>query len=405
VIKVDTFVARQPIFDRKEKIFAYELLFRQGNQNYYNSVDGDRATGDVISNSFLTIGMDTLTGGKRGFINFTANLLKNQIAYSLPKESLGIEILENVEPDQDIILACKQLKEAGYLLVLDDFVFEPKFWPLIDLADIIKVDFLSTDVHERRNILQRVGSREIKFLAEKVETRDDFVQALQMGYCYFQGYYFCKPVIISGKSIPLFKLNYLRLMEEINNSEVDFEKINTFIKGDVSLSYNLLKFINSSFFGLKTKINSIKQALVLLGLSEVRKWASIIVLQNIGEDKPDELIVNSVVRATFGEALARKTVLKDQASNIFLMGMFSLIDAFLDRPLADVLAELPLTNEIKRALLGEDNQIRAFLDLILAYEKADWVNFSVYAQKVHIDESEVPNLYLQALTSANQFTS
>ena len=398
-------MARQPIFDRKEKIFAYELLFRQGNQNYYNSVDGDRATGDVISNSFLTIGMDTLTGGKRGFINFTANLLKNQIAYSLPKESLGIEILENVEPDQDIILACKQLKEAGYLLVLDDFVFEPKFWPLIDLADIIKVDFLSTDVHERRNILQRVGSREIKFLAEKVETRDDFVQALQMGYCYFQGYYFCKPVIISGKSIPLFKLNYLRLMEEINNSEVDFEKINTFIKGDVSLSYNLLKFINSSFFGLKTKINSIKQALVLLGLSEVRKWASIIVLQNIGEDKPDELIVNSVVRATFGEALARKTVLKDQASNIFLMGMFSLIDAFLDRPLADVLAELPLTNEIKRALLGEDNQIRAFLDLILAYEKADWVNFSVYAQKVHIDESEVPNLYLQALTSANQFTS
>lgn len=204
--------------------------------------------------------MDTLTGGKRGFINFTANLLINQIAYSLPKEYLGIEILENVEPDRDIILACKQLKEAGYLLVLDDFVFKPRFWPLIDLADIIKVNFLSTDVHERRNILKRVGSRKIKFLAEKVETRDDFVQALQMGYCYFQGYYFCKPVVISGKSIPLFKLNCLRLMEEINNPEVDFEKINTFIKGDVSLSYNLLKFINSSVFGFKTKINSIKQA-------------------------------------------------------------------------------------------------------------------------------------------------
>lgn len=398
-------MARQPIFDRKEKIFAYELLFRQDNQNCYNSVDEDRATEDVISKSFLSIGMDTLTGGKRGFINFTANLLKNRIAYSLPKEHLVIEILENVEPDQDIILACKQLKEAGYLLVLDDFVFKPKFWPLIDLADIIKVDFLSTDVHERSNILQRMGSRKIKFLAEKVETRDDFEQALQMGYYYFQGYHFCKPVVISGKSIPLFKLNYLRLMEEINNPEVDFEKINTFIKGDVSLSYNLLKFINSSVFGLKTKINSIKQALVLLGLAEVRKWASIIVLQNIGEDKSNELIVNSVVRATFGEALARKTVLKEQASNIFLMGMFSLIDAFLDRPLADVLAELPLTNEIKRALLGEDNQMRAILDLILAYEKAEWVNFSVYAQKVQIDESEVPNLYLQALASANQFTS
>ncbi|MFZ3132061.1 MAG: HDOD domain-containing protein [Desulfosporosinus sp.] len=400
---MDTFVARQPILDRNGKVFAYELLFRQGSQNSYNSVDGDRATEDVISNSFLSIGMDTLTGGKKGFINFTANLLKNQIAYSLPKEHLVIEILENVEPEQDIVLSCKQLKEAGYLIVLDDFVFKPKFWPLIDLADIIKVDFLGTDMHERRNILQRMGSRKIKFLAEKVETRDDFEQALQMGYYYFQGYYFCKPIVISGKSIPVFKLNRLKLMEEINNPEVDFEKITAIIKGDVSLTYNLLKFINSSVFGFKSKIISIKQALVLLGLLEVRKWASIIVLQNIGEGKPNELIVNCVVRACFGEALARKTVFKEQAANIFLMGMFSSIDAFLDRPLAEVLAELPLTNEIKRALLGEDNQIRAFLDLILAYEKADWINFSVYAQKVHIDETEVPNLYLQALISANQF--
>lgn len=402
---MNTFVARQPIFDRRERIFAYELLFRQGNQNWYFSVDGDSATEDVISNSFITIGMDTLTGGKRGFINFTANLLRNQIAYSLPKEYLAIEILENIEPDQDVIFTCKQLKEAGYLIVLDDFVFKENLWPLIDLADIIKVDFLNTEVHEQRNILQRVGSRKIKFLAEKVETRDVFEQALQMGYCYFQGYFFCKPVVISGKSIPIFKLNRLRLMEEINNPEVDFEKITALIKGDVSLTYNLLKFINSSVFGFKVKIISIKQALVLLGLLEVRKWASIIVLQNIGEGKPNELIVNCVVRACFGEALARKTVFKEQASNIFLMGMFSSIDAFLDRPLAEVLAELPLATEIKRALLGEDNQIRAFLDLILAYEKADWVNFSVFAQKVNIDESEVPALYLQALTSANQFAS
>ncbi len=144
---------------------------------------------------------------------------------------------------------------------------------------------------------------------------------------------------------------------------------------------------------------------MLLGLSEVRKWASIMVLQNLGEDKPDALIVNSVVRATLGEALALKTTLKHQAPNIFLMGMFSLIDAFLDRPLADVLAELPLMNEIKKALLGEENTISGFLDVILAYEKADWVNFSVYANKIKIDESEVPNLYLKALASANQFTS
>lgn len=402
---MEKFVARQPIFDRKERIFAYELLFRQSNLNVYNSSDGDSATEDVITDSFLSIGMDTLTRGKRGFINFTANLLKSRLAYSLPKEHLAIEILENIEPDHDIILACSNLKEAGYLLVLDDFVFDPKFWPIIELADILKVDFLKTDVHERRNIIKRMSSHKIKFLAEKVETKEDFEQARQMGYHYFQGYYFCKPIVISGRRVPLFKLNCLRMMAEVNNPVADFEKVISLIKDDVSLSYNLLKFINSSFYGFKNKINSIKQALMLLGLSEVRKWSSIIILQNMGEDKPDELITNSIVRATFCEALARKTIYKEQSSNIFLLGMFSLLDAFVDRPLAEVLAELPLENEIKRALLGEDNQIRVFLDLILTYEKADWVSFSVYAKKICIDESEIPNLYLQAITSANQFMS
>lgn len=397
-------MARQPILDRKEKIFAYELLFREGNQNSCKIADGDRATKDVISNSFITIGMDTLTGGKRGFINFTQNLLKSQIVYSLPKEHLGIEVLENVEPDQDLIAACKRLKEAGYLIILDDFVFEPRLWSLIDLASIIKVDFLRTNTYERRSIIKRIGTQKVKFLAEKVESRADFEQALQMGYSYFQGYYFCKPVIISRKSIPLYKHNLLRLMVELNNPETDFEIITTLIKGDLSLTYSLLKFINSSAYGFNTKINSIKQALVLLGLSEVRKWASIIILQNLGQDKPNELIVNSIVRATFGEALANKTVYKEYAANVFLMGIFSLIDAFLDRPLSAVLAELPLTNDIKGALLGEDNQMRTILDLILAYEKADWANLSVYTKKINIDETDVPGLYLKALISANRFT-
>lgn len=402
---METFVARQPIFDRQEKIFAYELLFRRGNRNFYDGLDGDEATADVITNSFLVIGMPSLTRGKRGFINFTANLLKNQIATILPKESLAVEILESVEPEPEIIQACRQLKEAGHLLVLDDFVFEPKFWPLIDLADMIKVDFLNTNVAERRLIVQRMGSRKIKFLAEKVETREDFAQAVRFGYSYFQGYYFCKPVVVSGKNIPAFKLNCLRLLKEINNPEVTFEQIDSLIKSDVSLSYSLLKFINSSVFGFKSKISNIKQAIVLLGVSEIRKWACLISLKNIAEDKPDELIVNTVVRAVFGEALAGKSALRGQASDIFLMGMLSMIDAFLDRPLSDVLAELPLTEEIKRALLGEDNNCRGFLDLILAYEKADWAGVGKYAKKIRVEETEVPSLYIQALTLANQFTS
>lgn len=399
---LDIFVARQPIFDRNERIFAYELLFRQGTQNSYEGIDGDQATSDVIANSFLTIGMEALTGGKRAFINFTTNLLKKKTAYLLPSDLVVIEILENIEPDQEIILACQKLKEAGYLLALDDFVFDEKFWPLINLADIIKVDFSVTVGKERTNIVKRLSARKIKFLAEKVETREEFEQARQAGYHLFQGYFFCKPLVVVGRMIPPFKLNSLRLLQEINNPKTDFGKIEDIIKGDVSLSYNLLKFINSSLFGLKMKINSIRQALVLLGLSEVRKWASIVALQTLGQDKPNELIVNCLVRAAFGEALAKKTALRQEASNIFLMGMFSLIDAFFDRPLAEVLEELPLSQEIKKALLGEDNRFSPIYNLVLAYEKADWTNISVCSQQAGFDESEISNLYFQALNMANK---
>jgi len=401
---LEIFVARQPIFDRKENVYAYELLFRKGTQNYFEGMDGDRATSDVIANSFLTIGMETLTGGRLAFINFTTTLLKNKTALMLPKNIVAIEILENVEPDQEMISACRELKESGYLLVLDDFVFEEKFLPLIELADIIKIDFLLTKGEERVNIVKRLGTRKIKFLAEKVETREDFNQAIQAGYSLFQGYYFCKPFIVAGRNIPPFKLNTLHLLQEINNPEVDFETIEGIIKGDVSLSYNLLKFINSSFFGLKIEINSIKHASVLLGLAEMRKWASIVALQTLGQDKPDELIVNSLVRATFGEALALKTPLRQEAANVFLMGMFSLMDAFLDCPLTDVLEELPLTSEIKQALLGKTSQFNPIYNLVKAYEKADWETFSSFAQRAGLDESGISLLYFQALSKANQLS-
>lgn len=401
---MEIFVARQPIFDRKEKVYGYELLFRQGTRNYYEGMDEDRATTDVIANSFLTIGMEALTRGRRGFINFTNNLIKDQTAYLLPSDLVVIEILENVHPDQEFILACRKLKEAGYLLALDDFVFEERFKPLIELADIIKIDFTITFGKERVDIVKKLSSHNIIFLAEKVETREEFNQALQAGYNLFQGYFFSKPFVVAGKNIPPFKLNCLRLLQQINDVDSNFEKMENIIKGDVSLSYNLLKFINSAAFGLKMKINSIKHALVLLGVDEVRKWASLVTLQTLGKDKPSELIINSLVRAVFGEALARKTKLKEEASNIYFMGMFSLMDAFLDRPLAEVLEGLPLTQEIKQALLGVDNRFSLILNLVLVYEKGDWSNLFDCVTRLDLEESEISVLYLQSLAMANQLT-
>ncbi|MHB8126502.1 MAG: EAL and HDOD domain-containing protein [Desulfitobacteriaceae bacterium] len=398
---MNAFVARQPIFDTTEKIYAYELLFRHGTNNSFENLDGDLATSDVINNSFLIIGMDTITGGKRGFINFTTNLLLNQFATNLPKDTIVVEILENVEPTQAVIMACAKLKELGYLLALDDFEFDVKFTPLIELADIIKVDFRLTGIQDRRALINKINRPNIKYLAEKVETKEEFDEARDMGYSYFQGYYFSKPIIVSGKEIPQNKLNHFKLIQEINRLEVNLDQLEEIIKGDISLSYKLLKFINSAVFGLNSKVNSIRHALTLLGILEVRKWASLISLKSMGEDKPDELVVLSLVRARFGENIAQILGMQKQAPDIFLLGLLSMIDAFLDRPIVDILKELPISEVVKAALLGSDNQFRDIYELILSYEKADWKKFSEYALKLRLDETLIPNLYLKALDSAN----
>ena len=317
---MDVFVARQPIFDRRLNVYAYELLFRVGRENVFVDTDGDIATSSVITDSFLVIGLESLTRGRKAFINFTKNLLMDETATILPKDLLVIEILEDVMPSKGIITACKKLKDSGYVLALDDFVFEPKFTPLIKLADIIKVDFKLSGEEERRLLIQKFSSTKIKFLAEKVETQKEYEQAKEMGFSYFQGYFFSKPVIISSKDIPGNKINYLNILHEINLPEVDFNRIEGIVKHDVSVSYKLLRFINSAFFSFDAEVKSIKQALVLLGINEFRKWMSLIILKGMSEDKPKELLVISISRARFCELIAENVKLKEVGYILALNG-------------------------------------------------------------------------------------
>lgn len=402
---MEFFVARQPIFNKQQKVYAYELLYRLGFNNFYDNPDGDQATTEVIANSFLLIGIEALTGGKRAFINFTQNLLKNEVPTVLPKELIAVEILEYMELNEEIIAACKKLKQLGYILVLDDFVYSVKYKPLIELVDIIKIDFLQTPVKERMDIVQRIGSQRVKFLAEKVETREEFKQALKMGYSYFQGYFFSKPVILSGRDVPAHKLNYLQVLQEVNRPEFDFGRLDNIIKRDVSLSYKLLKYMNSAAFGFRTKISSIKHALVMLGMNEIKRWVSLIALRGLAEDKPDEIMTSSIIRARFGELIAPKIGLGNQSSDIFLMELFSMIDALIDRPMSDIVAELPIYEEIKDALLGKQCRYWDVYDLILSYEKGDWEKFSKYAAEFKLNETEVPELYLKSLEWANELIS
>jgi c-di-GMP-related signal transduction protein len=223
---MEVFLARQPIFNKHQEVVAYELLFRVGSENSYNHINGDEATLDVISSSFLLIGMDALTGGKRAFINFTGNLIKADVATILPKNLIVVEVLENVKFDDEILASCRKLKKLGYTLALDDFVYNRQFIELIKLADIIKVDFLQTKGEDRRAIIQNVYCPSVKFLAEKVETKEDFEEAVALGYSYFQGYFFSKPVIISVKQIPSNKLSYIKLLRDKFNKYAEKMGIN-----------------------------------------------------------------------------------------------------------------------------------------------------------------------------------
>lgn len=403
---MEVFVARQPIFDCNQNVVSYELLFRHGKVNNYEAVDGDVATLDVITNSFVCIGIDNLTGGKKAFINFTDNLLKSNIFRVLPKEYLAVEILETVEPTEEVVSACRELKSLGYTMVLDDFVFSPKFQPFIEIADIIKVDFLSTPSYERERLISRISNKKVKFLAEKVETREEFEQAVELGYSYFQGYFFSKPVIMTGNDIPIQKFQYLKVLEELNKYNLSFENIEEIIKRDVSLSYKLLRYINSSSFGLKSKVHSIRQALALIGKDEVVRWLTMIIFRESAEDRNAEALTTCIVRARFGEIIcAMSEELKNKASDVFFMGMFSMIDVFINKPIDEILGELPVDSDIKDALIGKKNKFRDIYELILCYEKGLWERLSYYTNKLKLDERKLPEIYLDSLNWSKELLS
>lgn len=391
------FIARQPIFDAAMNVFGYELLFRSGMVNSYTAMDADYASSNVMINSFCLLGLDKLTGSKKAFINFTGNLLKQDVATLFPREELVIEILENVNPEKDIVENCRKLKKSGYSIALDDFILRDDYLTLIELADIIKVDFLSSSQDDKKSIVQRFKGRNIKFLAEKVETPEEFQQAKEWGYTYFQGYFFSKPAILSTNDIPPLKMIYLQLIEKINSHEVDFSELAEIVIRDVALSYKLLKLVNSSAFGLRSKVESVRQALVVLGTNEIKKLVSLLILQDLGDDKPEEIVHTSLVRAKFAELLAAETVIKTRKEECFLMGMFSTLDVLMSRPMEEVLSGVSLSKDVRSALLKKDGLFGYIYQLILAYEMGDWSQCNSCASILGINPNKLMEAYVEAL--------
>jgi c-di-GMP-related signal transduction protein len=397
------FVGRQPILDRRRNEYAYELLFRSRLDNCYNGADHDASTLDIIANSFVEIGLDDLTAGQRAFINFTRELLLKRVAGLVPNDQLTVGILRNVEPDEPVLEACRELKDCGYTLAVDDFVLEMESSPLLDLADIVKVDFRGTSRDFRKRIAEQLTRRGILPLAEKVETDEEFQEALADGYQLFQGYFFAKPVVRHGVRMTGSRLAQIQMLQEINRPEVSVEQLENIIKHDVSMTYKLLRFINSAWFGLRREIKSIRHALTWLGTRQIRNWVALVTLRDMGAEKPPALILQGLTRAKMAEELG---VASDQffcgEANFFLLGMLSILDALLDLPMAQALEKLPLDRELRGALLGEPGMLGAILEAVVAYEAGDWKTFSAQAQRLGIDEMVVPAIFRQATHWANQ---
>jgi c-di-GMP-related signal transduction protein len=401
---VEVFVARQPIFDRNRKVWGYELLFRSAaEQTRYDGTEATSATRQVISNGMLSIGFDKLLRGKHACINFGREMLLQDLYTSLPHQTTVIELTEDIEPDAEVVAAVKRMRTQGYRIALDDFRPCPQMEPLVDLANMIKVEMI-TPKPQQEAMVREFHDRGIRMLSEKVETDVDFRWALRAGYDYFQGNFFACPVVMRGQQIPAIKLHCLRLIQEVHRPELDFTRLTTMISEDVSFSYKLLRYANSARFGRETKIHSIRRALVVLGEYGIRKWVSIAALPTIAADKPGELMRRSLVRARFCELLAQATGqgLEDQA---FLLGLFSLLDALLDRPLDEVLKEVGLAPELDSVLRGqasEDNTLNTIYRLVRSYESADWDEVERLSGRLGAPADLIGAAYCEALPWADE---
>lgn len=396
--RMDVYIARQPIFNRKMKVYGYELLYRKSLNNYFEGGDDDQATTALINNSFLVFGFQELTGQTKGFINFSQNLILNELAYLLPKDQVVIEILERVEPNEKIIEACKKLKEKGYILALDDFVLEQytkEYMPLIEIADIIKVEFPAIKGDGIQKIIDRFGQK-ITFLAEKVETREEHQRAMDMGFKLFQGYYFSKPLLENLKEIDALNVNLVRIVNVLNIEPIDYDKIAEIIQQDVGLSYKFLKMSNSVYYGTKYRIKNIKQGLMFMGTDEIRRWVYLMMLRGVQSPENAELVKTSVIRGKMLSLLA-KELHTAKESDYFIGGMFSSVDVLMNTNMEKALVGLPLSQEVRDALLGKPNQLRWYLDTVIALERAEWEKLSQAGSYPQVSANRYMTLYLEAI--------
>jgi EAL and modified HD-GYP domain-containing signal transduction protein len=392
------FVARQPILDRNGGVYGYELLARSGIGNLFDASDPTAATCRTIDTSLL-IGTNSLTEGRRAFINCTREILLSDMVTVLPSKVCVLEILEDVEPDREVLDRCRSLRKSGYTLAMDDFTGDIKYAPFIEIVEIIKVDFLATNVLQQADFT-RYARRGITLLAEKVENREQFELAKKLGYTYFQGYFFAKPTVVSSADISLLQSKCLRILQKTFDSDYEPREVAAIIKQEPSLCYRLLRYLDSAAFGLYP-IRSIGHALTILGQRETQKWVALVTAVMLGKKTSTALVSMALARARFCELMADE--LDGPSTDYFLVGLLSLMDVLLSQPMSAVLAQLPISADCRAALEGQENLLSKVLQLVAACEQGEWGLLSRQCSTLGTAESVVWSVYSQAIQWARSF--
>jgi EAL and modified HD-GYP domain-containing signal transduction protein len=397
-------VARQPILDERGRVFGYELLYRHAPGDTTCTADGDLASARVLTGAVLDIGLETLTCGRQAFLNVTRPLLLGQIDTLLPPDGVVLELLESVEIDQEVIDVCRDLQSRGYRLALDDFVPGSDAETLLPHVAFVKVDVLTTPPDAVRTLAARLTDAGVRLLAEKVESRDVFECTRSAGYSLFQGFYFCRPVIQSGAALPSQQLAYLRLLAALSKPDLKTAEVERLVKQDVSLSLRVLRSVNSAAYAIRTEIRSIGQALLLLGIDPIRKWTTVWCLAGLSAGATPELATLALLRARACE-LVGNDMSSDESSELFLVGLFSLLDVMVSRGMAEAIEGLPLSAAASAALQGETNALRSVLDAVMAYERGEWEQSASLAASCGLKPSALPDAYTGALRWAQDVSS
>ncbi|MCP5409208.1 MAG: HDOD domain-containing protein [Chromatiaceae bacterium] len=392
----DYFIGRQAIFDRRLRVFAYELLYREGNTSGAPSMDGDRATSRLMLNAFTEMGLDRIAGDQRVFFNMTRSLLMDMPEFPFGRERLVLEILEDIEVNDEFVQRISVLRKEGYTLALDDFEFEDKWLPLIPHIDILKVEVPALNWDKLPLQIEKVHRNGMLLLAEKVETEGEYRQLHELGFDLFQGYYFSKPNVVAGKRLSENQLITLKLLAKLNDPEATPKQLENLIVQDPGLVYKILRYLNSASLAMPRKIESIQQAIIYLGLQRLRGWASLIAISRV-EDQPEELFTIALVRA---HMCAKLTAISEGKVNegAFTVGLLSVLDLLMGKPMTKILERIPLSDSVKQALLYHAGTAGRALLCARSFEQEDEIPTGFPG----LNTGEIQEIFLQSSELAFQ---